>query len=63
MGLMQGVAVEGRPASEIVKAAVESGLVILSAGNNVIRFVPPLIITKEDIDEMIGKLEAVLVNG
>ena len=63
MGLMQGIVVEGRPVGEIVKAAVESGLVILSAGSDVIRFVPPLIITKEDIDEMIGKLKAVLEKG
>ncbi len=60
MGFMQGVVVEGKPVGDIVKAALGEGLVILSAGSNVLRFVPPLVITKEDIDEMIAKLEKVL---
>ena len=57
MGFMQGVVVKGRPVGEIVKKALGNGLVILSAGSDVIRLVPPLIITRDDIDEMIGKLE------
>ena len=60
MGFMQGIIVEGRPVGEIVRAAIENGLVILSAGSNVLRLVPPLVVTKEDIDEMTGKLAAVL---
>lgn len=60
MGFMQGVVVEGKPVGDIVKAALGEGLVILSAGSNVLRFVPPLVITKDDIDEMIAKLEKVL---
>lgn len=60
MGFMQGVVVEGKPVGDIVKAALAEGLVILSAGSNVLRFVPPLVITKDDIDEMIAKLEKVL---
>lgn len=59
-GFMQGIVVEGKPVGEIVKNAIADGLVILSAGSNVIRLVPPLVITKEDIDEMIVKLERVL---
>ena len=47
---MQGVVVAGRPVGEIVKKALEQGLIVLSAGSDVLRFVPPLIITKEDID-------------
>ena len=61
-GLMQGVAVSGIPVGQIVSAALDSGLVILSAGNNVLRFVPPLVITAKDVDEMAEKLETVL-NG
>ncbi len=57
MGLMQGLAVEGRPAGEIVTKALENGLVVMSAGGNVIRLVPPLIIEKADVDEMIQRLE------
>ena len=60
MGFMQGIVVEGKPVGEIVRAALEEGLVILSAGSNVLRLVPPLIIEKEDIDEMVMKLERVL---
>lgn len=56
-GFMQGLVVEGRPVGEIVKKALENGLIIISAGSNVLRFVPPLVITKENVDEMIEKLE------
>lgn len=56
-GFMQGIVVSGRPVGAIVKQALENGLVILSAGSDVIRLVPPLVITKEDIDEMIKRLE------
>ena len=56
-GLMQGLVVEGRPVGEIVAKALENGLVVISAGSDVLRFVPALIITKEQIDEMVEKLE------
>ena len=56
-GLMQGLVVEGRSVGEIVAKALENGLVVISAGSDVLRFVPPLIITKEQIDEMVEKLE------
>ena len=59
-GLMQGVVVAGRPVGEIVKKALEQGLIVLSAGSDVLRFVPPLIITKEDIDEMAVRLTRAL---
>lgn len=57
-GLMQGIVVTGRPVGELVKKALEHGLIVLSAGTDVLRLVPPLIITKEDVDEMIRRLEA-----
>lgn len=56
-GLIQGVEVNGRPVGEIVNRALENGLIIITAGSNVLRFVPPLVITKEDVDCMIEKLE------
>lgn len=56
-GLMQGLVVSGRPVGEIINKAIENGLFVLSAGSDVLRFVPPLIITKADIDEMVEKLE------
>ena len=55
---MQGLIVSGRPVGELVKRALENGLVVLSAGSDVLRLVPPLVITKEQIDEMAEKLEA-----
>ncbi len=58
-GFMQGL-VLSTPVGDVVKKALEEGLVIISAGGNVLRFIPPLIITKEHIDEMIGKLEKAL---
>lgn len=55
-GLMQGLEFDG-PVIEIIKRAHKSGLIIISAGANVIRFVPPLIITKQHVDDMITILE------
>ena len=40
--------------------AIENGLLVISAGSDVLRMVPPLVITKDDIDEMIEKLEKAL---
>lgn len=59
-GFMQGLVVKGRPVGEVVKKCMENGLVVISAGSDVLRFVPPLIVKKEDIDEMIRKLKAAL---
>lgn len=56
-GMIQGLEVTGRPVGEIVERALENGLVLITAGSNVLRFVPPLVITKEDVDCMVEKLE------
>ena len=56
-GLMQGLVVTGRPVGEIINKALENGLIIISAGNNVLRMLPPLVIEKEHVDEMIEKLK------
>lgn len=50
-GLMQGLELT-LPVSEIVTKAMEKGLIIITAGNHVLRFLPPLIIEREHIDEM-----------
>lgn len=55
-GLIQGLAIQGRPVSEIVVKSQEMGLLVITAGNNVLRLVPPLIIEKQHVDEMIEKL-------
>ena len=60
-GFMQGlVLAEDKPAGSVVTAALEEGLVVLSAGGNVLRLVPPLIVERAHIDEMAGKLDRVL---
>ena len=56
-GLMQGLVVQGRPVGEIVNKALENGLIIISAGSNVLRMLPPLVIEKEHVDELIQKLK------
>ena len=56
VGLMQGLEFDG-PVGEIIMKAMDFGLILISAGANIIRFVPPLIITKENVDEMIQILD------
>ncbi|MFQ9012720.1 MAG: aspartate aminotransferase family protein [Lacrimispora saccharolytica] len=56
-GLMQGLEVSGRPVGEIVQQALKNGLLVITAGSDVLRMVPPLVITEADVDEMIEKLE------
>lgn len=60
LGLIQGLEFSVAAAPIVKEALLEQKMVLISAGTNVIRFVPPLIIEKEHVDEMIGKLEAVL---
>ena len=58
MGLIQGLEFSV-PAGPIVsKALLEQKLVLISAGTNIIRFVPPLVIEKADVDEMMKRLRA-----
>lgn len=59
VGLMQGVACT-KKVGEISAKALEHGLVVITAGSDVLRFVPPLVIEKAHVDEMIEKLEACL---
>lgn len=58
MGLMQGLVLTVKPA-DVCSKALEKGLIVISAGSDVLRLVPPLVIEKEHVDEMIVKLESV----
>ena len=58
MGLIQGLEL-GIPVGEVSSKALAEGLVLITAGSNVLRFVPPLVIEKEHVDEMVQKLEKV----
>lgn len=59
LGLIRGIKLS-EPVGEVVKKAMEEGLLIISARSDVIRLVPPLVIEKEHVDEMIEKLRKVL---
>ena len=59
LGLIQGLQLSINP-KNVIAQALDKGLILFSAGINVIRFVPPLVITKEDVDLMIIKLREAL---
>ena len=55
IGMMQGLVFKV-PVGPVINKALEKGLILINAGTDIIRFVPPLVITKEDVDQMIGIL-------
>lgn len=55
IGLMQGIELT-IPPNSVIEAALQEGLILFSAGTNVIRFVPPLIVTEADVKQMIRLL-------
>ena len=55
IGLMQGIEISVN-SKEIISNSLKQGLILFSAGTNVIRFLPPLIITEKDVDKMVVKL-------
>lgn len=58
-GLMQGLVFD-RPVGGIISAALEKGMILINAGADIIRFVPPLVIEREDIDRMAKILDSCL---
>ena len=56
-GLMQGLVFDC-PVRDVIERALENGLLLINAGADILRFVPPLIISKENVDEMIEILES-----
>ncbi|MBE5882112.1 MAG: aspartate aminotransferase family protein [Lachnospiraceae bacterium] len=59
VGLLQGLVLD-KPVGDIIKQALSEGLVLINAGANIIRFVPPLVVTKQDVDAMIEILDKCL---
>lgn len=59
MGLLQGLEFAEAP-GQIAAAAVKKGVVLITAENNVLRFVPPLVIKEAHVDEMVQVLSEVL---
>lgn len=61
-GFMQGLVLDGIYVEQVIKAAAKNRLLVISAAGNVLRLVPPLVITKEDIDDMAKKLKVSLTD-
>lgn len=61
MGLILGAELT-RPGREIVEDCLKEGIIINCTAGNVLRFVPPLIVTKEQIQEVLNKLDQVLAH-
>ncbi len=61
-GLMIGLPVQSHSAGEIMTSAREEGLILGIAGDSVLRFVPPLILTEENVQEIISRLDRTLQN-
>lgn len=59
VGLMQGLEFR-EPVAAVINKVMEKGLLLINAGTNVIRFIPPLIASKKDVDDMIAILDASL---
>ena len=59
IGLIQGIELTVNP-KDVIAKCLDNGLILFSAGTNVIRFVPPLIITRDDVDQMMVRLKKVL---
>ncbi len=57
VGLMQGLECDV-PVNEIINGAIQKGLLLINAGANIIRFIPPLIVSKADVDNMIEIVDA-----
>ena len=63
LGLLRGLVLSPAGAargSDIVKAMFERGYLINFAGNVALRFAPPLIVSHDEIDELVGALNEVL---
>lgn len=61
LGLMVGMDLpQSISAKEVMKKTLEKGLIVGTAGENTLRFVPPLIITEKEVDEAVDILKEVL---
>lgn len=62
LGLLIGVELKGK-VTPLLRELMARGVMALPAGNTVLRFLPPLVISKEEIDVVIGHVKAVLNEG
>jgi acetylornithine/succinyldiaminopimelate/putrescine aminotransferase len=59
MGLLLGLVLD-RPAGDVIKSCLQNGLLLTVAGGDAVRFTPPLIVTKQEIDHAVNILAGVL---
>ena len=59
-GLLFGIRQEGWDVASVLAKAEEAGLLTVAAGNNVLRLLPPLTVSKEEIDEAVHILKQIL---
>jgi acetylornithine/succinyldiaminopimelate/putrescine aminotransferase len=59
LGLLRGLVLD-RPVGTIITKCMERGLLVLNAGDNVLRLLPPLIVTSQDIQAAVNVLDEVL---
>ena len=65
-GLLKGILINddaGVTAGELVGEAMKEGLLLVAAGPSVVRFVPPLIVTEEEIDVALSIFEKAVINS
>ena len=60
LGLMIGISIEGAKPVDLVNKCIENGLLMLTAGSDALRMLPPLVITYEEIDAGLAILKKVL---
>ena len=60
LGLIQGLVLKDISPAEVIRECESNGLILLRAGTDVLRLVPPLVITKNEIDEGVGIIAKVL---
>ena len=61
-GFMQGLVCKG-PVKGVIADAMDHGLILINAGADIIRILPPLVITEREIDEMISILGPALAKA
>ncbi len=57
---MRGAQLDAPVAAEVVEEGLADGLVMNRIGSSILRFLPPLVITREEVDEVCDRLEKIL---
>jgi acetylornithine/N-succinyldiaminopimelate aminotransferase len=59
-GLLVGIEFDSDIAAEVLGKLIEEGVLMNAPAGNVLRFMPPLVLTEDEVDEVVGKLAKVL---